>query len=63
MPAAFDDIFLFEIVVVVIDERRELHQAFDEILVQFHKKTEVRPILEETAELFTDLVHHELSFL
>ena len=63
VAAAFDDVFFFVVVVVVVGERRELHQAFDEIVVEFDEEAEVSQAVDEAAELFAHLGHHELGFL
>src|SRR6185369_17393564 len=59
VPAAFDQIFFFVVVVIVVGQRYELDQAFDEIVIQLDEKTEISQAVDEPGELFADLAHHE----
>jgi len=40
MPAAFDDMFAFVVVVGVVEEEVEVHQTFHEIDLKLHKKAD-----------------------
>src|SRR5512142_2597986 len=63
MALALNDVLLFVVVVIVIDERREFDQAFDKKRVKLDEKPEGLQAGDESAECFADFSDHELRFL
>src|SRR3972149_7138047 len=49
--------------IVIVDEQRDMHEPFDEKVLELNEKAEARNARYEAVEGVSDLVLHELAFL